>query len=596
MAVSKGKKSEKQLANEKSKRILEGVAYWCSYYRHNPQRFVKEYLNVSLKTFQKILIYAMMHNNHFMFWASRGLGKTWLTALFCVVRCILFPKTKICIASSTRTQANEVLSKITDDFMKNYGWGSENLRREISYFTVGTNKAVIEFHNGSWIKVVTAADTGRGNRANILITDEFRMVDKDTIDTVLKRFLSSPRQPNYLNLPEYKDNPDLLESNIEIYMSSCWFKSHWSFEKSKAYTVNLVGGRKGYCVCGLPYQIAIKEGLLKRVDVEDEMSEIDFDAVKFDMEMGCLPFGDTDGAFFTFDDISQRRKLQTALYPPSLVGSSRTLKIPDLVTNERRILSVDVALMASKKTKNDASSIMINSAIPTNNNNYTSNIVYLENHEGLNTDELALIIRRLFSWYKCTDLVIDTNGVGLGVFDALIQDMIDPETGELYQAISCCNDKMMAARCKVDNAPQVIWSIKATATFNNEACILLRSGFQKGKINLLVSEFESEEILKEKFKGFNKMMPYEQMQYKMPFIQTTLLVYELISLEHEIKGTNIKITEKSGMRKDRYSSLAYNYWVQCQLEREMLHKPQTGFNASDYASKLRRLNKRPRTY
>lgn len=596
MNVSKGKKSEKQLANEKSKRILEGVAYWCSYYRHNPQRFVKEYLNVNLKTFQKILIYAMMHNNHFMFWASRGLGKTWLTALFCVVRCILFPKTKICIASSTRTQANEVLSKITDDFMKNYGWGSDNLKREISYYTVGTNKAVIDFHNGSWIKVITAGDTGRGNRANILITDEFRMVDKDTIDTVLKRFLSSPRQPNYLNLPEYKNNPDLLESNIEIYMSSCWFKSHWSFEKSKAYTVNLLGGRKGYFVCGLPYQIAIKEGLLKRVDVEDEMSEIDFDAVKFDMEMGCLPFGDTDGAFFTFDDISQRRKLQTALYPPSILGTNRSFKIPDLLPNERRILSVDVALMASKKTKNDASSIMINSAIPTNNNNYTANLVYLENHEGLNTDELALIIRRLFHWYKCTDLVIDTNGVGLGVFDALVQDMIDPETGELYQAISCCNDKTMAERCKVDNAPKVIWSIKASAAFNNEACILLRSGFQKGKINLLVSEFESEEILKEKFKGFNKMPAYEQIQYKMPFVQTTLLVYELISLEHEIKGTNIKITEKTGMRKDRYSSLAYNYWVQCQLERELLHKPKTGFNASDYASKLRKLNKKPRTY
>ena len=596
MAVSKGKKSEKQLANEKSKRVLEGVAYWCSYYRHNPQRFVKEYLNVNLKTFQKILIYAMMHNNHFMFWASRGLGKTWLTALFCVVRCILFPKTKICIASSTRTQANEVLSKIVDDFMKNYGWGSDNLKREISYYTVGTNKAVIDFHNGSWIKVITAGDTGRGNRANILITDEFRMVDKDTIDTVLKRFLSSPRQPNYLNLPEYKNNPDLLESNIEIYMSSCWFKSHWSFEKSKAYTVNLLGGRKGYFVCGLPYQIAIKEGLLKRVDVEDEMSEIDFDSVKFDMEMGCLPFGDTDGAFFTFDDISQRRKLQTALYPPSILGSNRNLKIPDLLPNERRILSVDVALMASKKTKNDASSIMINSAIPTNNNNYTANLVYLENHEGLNTDELALIIRRLFHWYKCTDLVIDTNGVGLGVFDALIQDMIDPETGELYQALSCCNDKVMAERCKVDNAPKVIWSIKASAAFNNEACILLRSGFQKGKINLLVSEFESEEILKEKVKGFNKMPAYEQIQYKMPFIQTTLLVYELISLEHEIKGTNIKITEKTGMRKDRYSSLAYNYWVQCQLERELLHKPKTGFDASDYASKLRKLNKRPRTY
>jgi hypothetical protein len=220
----------------------------------------------------------------------------------------------------------------------------------------------------------------------------------------------------------------------------------------------------------------------------------------------------------------------------------------------------------------------------------------MENHEGLTTDELALVVRRLYDMYKCTDLVVDTNGVGLSVFDMLIQDIVDPTTGELYPALSCCNDKTMAERCKVDKAPKVIWSIKASASFNNEICTLLRSGFQNGKINLLVSEFEAEEVLKDKIKGFAKMPIYEQMQYKLPYVQTTLLVYELINLEYEIRGTNVKITEKSGMRKDRYSSLAYNYWVQCQLEREMLRKQKTGFNASEYALKLRKLNHRPTTY
>ena len=320
-----------------------------------------------------------------------------------------------------------------------------------------------------------------------------------------------------------------------------------------------------------------------------EMSEADFDVTKFSMEMESLFFGDTDGAFFTFDDIAARRKLKTAIYPTSITGSSRNLKIPDLVVNERRILSVDIALMASKKQNNDASAIIINSAIPTNNDNYTSNVIYMENHEGLNTDELALVVRRLFDMYKCTDLVVDCAGVGLGVYDMLIQDMIDPATGELYPALSCCNDKVMEERCKVPNAPKVIWAIKASASFNNEICILLRTGFHNGKINLLVSEFEAEEILKDKIKGFNKMPAYEQVLYKMPYIQTTLLVYELINLEHEIKGTNIKITEKTGMRKDRYSSLAYNYWVQCQLEREMLKKQKYGFDANDFASKLRKL-------
>ena len=519
--------------------------------------------------------------------------KTYLTALFCVVRCILFPKTKICVASATRPQANEVLLKITDDFMKNYGWGSDNLRREITYAAVGANKAVIEFANGSWIRVVTASDSGRGARANILLVDEFRMVDLDTINTVLRRFLTAPRQPNYLNKSEYAH---LLERNKELYMSSAWYKSHWSFDKAKAYVVNLLDETKRYFICSLPYQISILEGLLLREQIEDEMSESDFDATKFSMEMESLFFGDTDGAFFTFDDISQCRRLKTAVYPTSLIGNSRNLKIPDLVPDERRILSVDVALMASKKQNNDASAIIINSAIPKNNETYISNPIYLENHEGLNTDELALVVRKLYDVYKCTDLAIDTNGVGLGVFDKLIQDIVDPATGELYPALSCCNDKTMAERCKVDNAPKVIWSIKASASFNNEICILLRSGFQNGKINLLVSEFEAEEVLRDKIKGYNKMPAYEQMQYKLPYIQTTLLVYELINLEYEVKGTNVKITEKSGMRKDRYSSLAYNYWVQCQLEREMLRKQKTGFVASDYAAQLRKLNKRPMTY
>ena len=106
--------------------------------------------------------------------------------------------------------------------MKNNDWGSENLKSEIEDYTINANKAEIKFYNGSWIKVVTASDSGRGSRANILIVDEFRMVDKDTIDTVLKKFLTSPRQPLYLRNPRYKH---LQERNIEMYMSSCWLKN-----------------------------------------------------------------------------------------------------------------------------------------------------------------------------------------------------------------------------------------------------------------------------------------------------------------------------------------------------------------------------------
>lgn len=413
------------------------------------------------------------------------------------------------------------------------------------------------------------------------------MVDLDVINTVLRKFLTAPRTPAYLNKKEYEH---LVERNKEIYMSSCWYKSHWSFEKAKAYVVNFLDATKKYFICGLPYQIAIRENLLSREQVEDEMSETDFDETKFSMEMGCLWYGDTGDAFFSFDDVAKRRKIQTAMYPPS-----EKYKVPDLAINERRILSVDVALMASKKNKNnDASSIFINSCIPTSNNNYISNIVYAETHEGLTTDELGIIIMRLYYGMKCTDIALDTVGNGLGVYDFIIKDQLDPDTGEIYLALSCCNNKDMEERCKVKGAKKVVWCIKANQSFNNEMCTMLRAGFKNGKINLLVSEFEAEEVLKEKVKGYSKMSLSEQTSKKMPYIQTTLLIYELIKLNSKIEGSNVKIKEQSGERKDRYSSIGYSYMVARTIE--VNAKPQ---NNSDNHSSILSMARRPsivRTY
>lgn len=66
------KKTINEVAHEKSERLLEGCAYWGAFYRKNPQRFVKDYLNITLKLFQKILIYMMMVSTNFMYLASRG--------------------------------------------------------------------------------------------------------------------------------------------------------------------------------------------------------------------------------------------------------------------------------------------------------------------------------------------------------------------------------------------------------------------------------------------------------------------------------------------------------------------------------------------
>lgn len=162
-------KTISEIAQEKSEKILTGIATWGSFYRNNPQRFVKDYLNINLKLFQKILIYLMMHNTNLMYLASRGQGKSWLLALYCVVRCILYPGTKVVVAAGVKGQAVEILTKIDLEFLKNYSWGSANLRNEISFISTGINNPVCEFKNGSYIHVVTSNDNARHNRANLIV-------------------------------------------------------------------------------------------------------------------------------------------------------------------------------------------------------------------------------------------------------------------------------------------------------------------------------------------------------------------------------------------------------------------------------------------
>lgn len=198
----------------KSYRLMNGIGLWTSWYRLFPHIFARDYLGLSLKVFQQILLYMMMHFNFFLYIASRGQGKSWLTAVFCCVRAILFPESKIILAAGVKSQSIEIIEKILE--LKN---NSPNLAREISDIKTNSNDARVIFKNGSWIRCTAANQNARSKRANTVVVDEFRMVDKSIIDSVLRKFMTAPRSPKYLQKPEYKH---LAERNKELYLSSAW--------------------------------------------------------------------------------------------------------------------------------------------------------------------------------------------------------------------------------------------------------------------------------------------------------------------------------------------------------------------------------------
>ena len=107
----------------------------------------------------------------------------------------------------------------------------------------------------------------------------------------------------------------------------------------------------------------------------------DFDAIKFSMEYECIWFGSNGSEFYSFDNIAPCRVMKQALPIPELVLYGKA-KVPEVRFKEKRILSVDVALISSKKNDNDAACLIINDVTLDGLLNYKANIKLIKVFEG----------------------------------------------------------------------------------------------------------------------------------------------------------------------------------------------------------------------
>lgn len=264
------------------------------------------------------------------------------------------------------------------------------------------------------IKVVTANDNARGNRCSCLILDEVRLIPKDIIDTVLRKFLTLRRMPRYSALTEEERRVEYnKERNLTCWLTSAYWADNFTYAKCIDTLKAMVDPNRRQFVCGFPYQLSILEGLLDPEAVRDDMAEQSFSEIRFSMEMEALFYGSGGDSFFDFDTVSKNRHIKFPMLPSSVsikLNNPPPLRIPTKQRGEMRILSADIALMSSKKNNNDATAIFVNQMLPSKAGRYTSNIVYADACEGMRTDDQALMIRRLFDEFACDYIVLDANG------------------------------------------------------------------------------------------------------------------------------------------------------------------------------------------
>lgn len=164
--MAKPIKTKKRILDKtktKEERHREGIRDWCDIYRQNPHRCVSTHFQCTTFTWwQDLVFYLMFKCTVYFGIMTRGIGKSFQIGWFCVVFCTIFPRSRIVIASGTRSQARLIVTqKILGEIYNRY----PKVRQEIDIknSSVAQNNTYVKFWNGSEVVVVTGGDSSRGS-------------------------------------------------------------------------------------------------------------------------------------------------------------------------------------------------------------------------------------------------------------------------------------------------------------------------------------------------------------------------------------------------------------------------------------------------
>ena len=147
-----------------------------------------------LLPFQMVMLNMLWYKKFPMIIACRGAGKTFMLGLYCLLRAMLVPGSKIVICGAGYRQAKLVFkyiqelyeqSPVVQESLKN--WGGPKYGSDAATFKIGLSEiTAIPIGDGDKI---------RGLRATVLIADEFGSIPEETFEIVLSPFTSVHANP-----------------------------------------------------------------------------------------------------------------------------------------------------------------------------------------------------------------------------------------------------------------------------------------------------------------------------------------------------------------------------------------------------------------
>ena len=563
------------LSEERINAVMPIIRKYVAFWREYPDIFVdfmvrgtrteKKDGEFNFYFYQRVFLRSVMRFQYVYAVFPRAYSKSFLSVMALMIRCILYPGAHLFVTSGGKEQGASILHdkvqeicSLIPSFAREIDWGrgkSQESKDKVRYV----------FKNGSVLDNLAARESTRGQRRHGGLMEECVGIDDAILREVIIPVMAIPRRAK-----DGTTHEDEAVNKSQIYITTAGYKGTYPYDRLIGLLVRMVTQPDRCMVLGGTWRTPVGVGLQSKTFITDQKNEGTYNEASFEREYESRWSGTVENAFFNGESIEKNRILNQPEYESSGRASKAAFYILSADVGRKGCDTVVCVFKVTPQPQGSAIKSLVN--------------IYTLTDEHF--EDQAIKLKTLYYKYNARRIVLDANGLGVGLVDFMVKPQINPDTSEVIpdfgvyggtQADAALEYKKFKTNITEQNA---LYLLKASAPINTEAHTITQSNLSSGKVKFLISERTAKQKLLNTKVGQN-MKPEERAEYLKPFTLTSILKEEMLNLREENEGVNIILKRANkGIQKDKFSAFEYGLYYIKQEEESKKRKKQ--FNAKDW--------------
>ena len=563
------------LSEERINAVMPVIRKYIAFWREYPDIFVdfmvrgtrteKKDGEFNFYFYQRVFLRSVMRFQYVYAVFPRAYSKSFLSVMALMIRCILYPGAHLFVTSGGKEQGASIhhdkvqeICSLIPSFAREIDWGrgkSQESKDKVRYV----------FKNGSVLDNLAARESTRGQRRHGGLMEECVGIDDAILREVIIPVMAIPRRAK-----DGTTHEDEAVNKSQIYITTAGYKGTYPYDRLIGLLVRMVTQPDRCMVLGGTWRTPVGVGLQSKTFITYKNNEGNYNEASFEREYESRWSGTVENAFFNGESIEKNRILNQPEYESSGRASKAAFYILSADVGRKGCDTVVCVFKVTPQPQGSAIKSLVN--------------IYTLTDEHF--EDQAIKLKTLYYKYNARRIVLDANGLGVGLVDFMVKPQINPDTSEVIpdfgvyggtQADAALEYKKFKTNITEQNA---LYLLKASAPINTEAHTITQSNLSSGKVKFLISERTAKQKLLNTKVGQN-MKPEERAEYLKPFTLTSILKEEMLNLREENEGVNIILKRANkGIQKDKFSAFEYGLYYIKQEEESKKRKKQ--FNAKDW--------------